>query len=210
MIDWSLEGPSTWHEPMEHNLSDELNSEQTRAQDLGEGSFSVSSALIFYALMGGFALVASVLLGVFDTAWFDYQQMDLILGISGASLYIISSQLYFKFSASARALKKEMVRLLGRLTPVQILMLTLGSAIGEELLFRGWLQSHFGLVLTSIGFGACHGGFIGRFLPWSIASTFAGLMFGGMMDVTGSLWGPILAHGVVNGVGLTLMRLEHE
>ena len=89
-------------------------------------------------------------------------------------------------------------------------MLTLGSAVGEELLFRGWLQSHFGLVVTSILFGACHGGFMGRFLPWSIASTFAGLMFGGMMQYTGSIVGPMIAHGVINGVGLTLMRMELE
>ena len=90
MIYVSLEGPSAWNETMENNLSDELNSEQAEEQDLRPGSFSVGSALIFYGLMGGLALVGSVLLGVFDAAWFDYQRMDMVLGLSGELLQRVS------------------------------------------------------------------------------------------------------------------------
>jgi membrane protease YdiL (CAAX protease family) len=86
-----------------------------------------------------------------------------------------------------------------------LLLLALASGVGEEVLFRGWLQAEVGLVGASLLFGAAHvwgreGGAYGLYA----AAMGAGL--GGLLAVTGSLWAPVLAHAVNNLLGFLALR----
>jgi hypothetical protein len=81
-------------------------------------------------------------------------------------------------------------------------------AIGEELLFRGVLQriftewfksAHWGIWISAFLFSAIHMQFFG-FLP----RMFLGLFFGYLLEATGSLWIPILAHFINNLTGVLL------
>ena len=88
-----------------------------------------------------------------------------------------------------------------------LLVIAIIPAIGEELLFRGYLQqkitqclgkSHVAIIITAILFSAIHMQFQG-FLP-----RFAlGLMLGYLFYWSGSLWLPIIAHLLNNAMTIT-------
>ena len=80
-------------------------------------------------------------------------------------------------------------------------------ALGEELLFRGVLQKqltkltgsvHWGIFIAAFCFSALHVQFFG-FFP----RLFMGMMFGYLLVWTGSLWIPIGAHLLNNGLAVT-------
>lgn len=100
-------------------------------------------------------------------------------------------------SISAAFINRPMSKL-----PVNLLMIALIPAIGEELLFRGVLQPeairitknvHCGIWLTSVLFGALHLQFY-TFLPRVIL----GSLFGYLLQYSRSLWYPIAAHFLNN------------
>jgi membrane protease YdiL (CAAX protease family) len=85
------------------------------------------------------------------------------------------------------------------MTTLDVVMLTLSSAIAEELLFRGWLAPLTGVVASSLLFGLMH------YTPrdkgmwsWIPAAFVMGLALGGMFELVGNLTAPIIAHAVIN------------
>jgi membrane protease YdiL (CAAX protease family) len=89
---------------------------------------------------------------------------------------------------------------------VNLLMIGVIAAIGEELIFRGLLQkllnqmlknAHLAILITAILFSAFHFQFF-SFLPRFIL----GLILGYLMYYGRSIWYPILAHFVNNAMGV--------
>ncbi|MCX7862781.1 MAG: CPBP family intramembrane metalloprotease [Bacteroidales bacterium] len=89
-----------------------------------------------------------------------------------------------------------------------ILLIAIIPAIGEELLFRGvfqrlfteWFKNiHWGIWFSAILFSAIHFQFFG-FLP----RLFLGVVFGYLLELTGSIWIPIATHLVNNLVGVLM------
>lgn len=89
---------------------------------------------------------------------------------------------------------------------VNLLMIGVIAAVGEELIFRGLIQRlliemirniHIGIILTAILFSAFHFQFF-SFLPRVIL----GLILGYLMVYGRSIWYPILAHFVNNAMGV--------
>jgi uncharacterized protein len=87
-----------------------------------------------------------------------------------------------------------------------LLLIAVIPAVGEELLFRGAIQKlfsqgtqshHWGIWIAAILFSALHMQFYG-FLPRMLM----GAMFGYLMVWSGSLWAPIFAHFINNGVAV--------
>jgi membrane protease YdiL (CAAX protease family) len=90
---------------------------------------------------------------------------------------------------------------------VNLILVAVIPALGEELLFRGVLQKqlskwtgniHWGIFISAALFSALHMQFFG-FFP----RLFLGVLFGYLLVWTGSLWVPILAHFVNNGIAVT-------
>jgi membrane protease YdiL (CAAX protease family) len=91
---------------------------------------------------------------------------------------------------------------------VNVLMVVLIPAFGEEFFFRGVLQKvfhrwfrnpHIAIVFVAIVFSAFHMQFYG-FLP-----RFAlGLLFGYLFWWSGNIWYPVIAHGINNFLPVTL------
>jgi hypothetical protein len=106
------------------------------------------------------------------------------------------------------------------------------SGFGEELVWRGYVQSRLnqvfhkpwqiagiqfgpGLIITSLLFGFFHA--FNTYDPaagraelawgWALFTTFSGLMFGLLREKTGSLLAPGLAHGLPDAVGEALGKL---
>ena len=83
-----------------------------------------------------------------------------------------------------------------------IVVLTLCSAISEEVFFRGVLQPEVGVVAASVTFGLLHP--LGAaYVAWATA---AGAGFGVLYLATGSLIAPAIAHGTYNLLALTYLR----
>ena len=108
-----------------------------------------------------------------------------------------------------RTIYRPLVRMLrSRVQGVRTLGLVglaVASGVGEEMLFRGWLQAEVGLVGASLLFGAAH--VWGREgWPYGLYAAVMGAGLGGLLIVTGSLWAPILAHGLNNLLGFLALR----
>ncbi len=89
-----------------------------------------------------------------------------------------------------------------------LLLLSVASGVGEELFFRGWLQTEAGIVTASLLFGAAHI-WDRRALPYGLYAAGMGGVLGVLFAQTGQgLWAPILAHTVNNLIGL--WALAHE
>ncbi len=92
------------------------------------------------------------------------------------------------------------------LSATEILVLALTSGLAEELFFRGAMQPALGLLGTSLIFGAVHTGPKRVFLWWSAWAFVMGLLFGAIFEATGVLWGPVLAHVLINERNMSFMK----
>ena len=96
---------------------------------------------------------------------------------------------------------------------VNLLIIAVIPAFGEELLFRGILQRifinwtrniHWGIIISAFLFSAFHMEFYAFFPRWLL-----GIMFGYMLVWTGSIWTPIFAHFLNNSIAVILYYLVH-
>ncbi len=175
-----------------------------------------SVALLIYVPLG---------LGAIAWAWYGQQRwawtlatprlsasyearlaISLALGLLLAWLIIASTPWLVERTAWARALHRELRPIVAPLSSMEILVLALASGLAEELFFRGAMQPVLGLVVTSILFGAAHTGPKRVFLAWSVWAFAVGLLFGVIFEVTGVLWGAVLAHALINARNIAYMK----
>lgn len=97
---------------------------------------------------------------------------------------------------------------------VNLIIIALLAAIGEELLFRGvilqlfveWFKNiHIAILVSAILFSALHLQFYG-FLPRMVL----GILFGYIFIWSGSLWLPIVLHFLFNGITVVAAYLFHK
>ncbi|MCH9806221.1 MAG: CPBP family intramembrane metalloprotease [Alphaproteobacteria bacterium] len=89
---------------------------------------------------------------------------------------------------------------------LMLLVAVVGAPLSEEILFRGYLQSALAksqlgfwgaALLTNTAWTALHAGYT---MTGLIDVFIAGLVFSWLLWRTGSLWVPIICHGLYNGV----------
>jgi membrane protease YdiL (CAAX protease family) len=97
-----------------------------------------------------------------------------------------------------RRLHAEFHALLGGLDSPQILLLSLLSAGGEEVLFRGVLQPRLGLWVATLLFAGLHFPLRRTLVPWTGFAFALGLALGALTLWSASLWPAILLHFLVN------------
>lgn len=95
-----------------------------------------------------------------------------------------------------------MSELLGPMTYRQCAGLALMSGFAEELLFRGALWGHLGLWGTTLLFGLVHVVPRRALAGYPLFAAVAGLLMGFLRDGSGSVFPPMLAHALVNGLNL--------
>ncbi len=110
--------------------------------------------------------------------------------------------------AWARHLHVSFHDLLGPLTGREIVILALGSSIGEELLFRGALLPWLGPWWQAVVFALLHVGPGRRFLPWTASALVLGAGFGWLAVWTTNLGAPIAAHFTINFLNLRFIVSE--
>jgi uncharacterized protein len=135
---------------------------------------------------------------------------SLLIGAAVGLAIVYLSRVLEENFAWAQYLAQELKSIVGPLNNKEIVMLALSSSLAEELIFRGLLQPAVGLWLSSAIFGLVHIGPHARFLSWALMAAGAGLAFGLILEFTGSLLGPILAHFLINFINLRHLVFEQE
>jgi hypothetical protein len=154
-------------------------------------------ALVFYLpmLAGGFWLRPPGVLRVGDWHRTLYSLSAAVIAI--LLLVQLSRWSSRRFDWGER-LKEEFRQALGPLSSREILWLSLLSGFGEEILFRGVLLSHAGLLASSALFGALHFPIRRSLWPWTVFATALGFSLAVLTVWAGSLWPAILIHLCVN------------
>ncbi len=124
--------------------------------------------------------------------------VSLALGLLLALAVVASTRLLVAHMHWARELQRELGAIVGDLSPRELTWLALLSGFSEELFFRGAMQPVLGLWFTSLIFGAVHVGPKRVFLAWSLWAFVMGLLLGAIFELTGVLWGAVLAHVWIN------------
>lgn len=121
------------------------------------------------------------------------------LGMAVGLAVVLLSRVMGRRSARARGAEEAFQEALQMVRPEDVFALAVMSALAEEIFFRGFLQPHLGLEVTALIFGLVHIPWDRRLLPWwSLAALVMGWVLGWMMEVTGTLLAPTLAHFTIN------------
>ena len=169
-----------------------------------------SRATLVLGLYGGLALFGLLLAagrGDADVyspypraAW--WHLVSPLLGLVLGLLVVLASRLAVARLGWARSLHRDFRALLGDVSSREIMILAVASSIGEEVLFRGALQPWLGLGPQAALFALLHVGPGRRFLPWTLWALVMGLVFGALVELTGDLGAPIVAHFTINFLNL--------
>lgn len=122
--------------------------------------------------------------------------------IAGGAAVIFLSRAVSRHTGWGRILHRFMHDALGSLGSREILWLSLLSAFGEEILFRGVLHPRLGLWVCALLFAGFHFPFQRILIPWTVFAFVMGLALGGLTDAFGSLWPAIVMHFMINHVNL--------
>ncbi|MDP9034761.1 MAG: CPBP family intramembrane metalloprotease [Myxococcota bacterium] len=167
-----------------------------------------------YASVGALGAAISFALGHDPTAchgWLGARGIASLLLSVGAGLClgaatIAVTRAMMRRTEWARALHVAMRPAVHGAGNATLFALSLASAAGEELLFRGLLVPFAGVVGSSLLFGVLHQ------IPgrgrwgWMAWATIMGLLLALLFKVTGSLAGPLLAHLAINHSNLRYLR----
>ena len=156
-----------------------------------------------YAAMLALAALIAALRGALRMPMLEVAACtSLALGLGFAAIVCGMTELLVRKTRWARRMRLEFRGFVGGASWRQILVLALASSIAEECLFRGALQPWLGLWVTSLLFAAVHFVPTRALMLWSVWAGLVGLVLGLVAEETGSLLGPLLAHGLINGINL--------
>jgi membrane protease YdiL (CAAX protease family) len=132
--------------------------------------------------------------------------VSLGIGVCVGGVTVAATRVLVRRTAWARALHSELRPAVEHAGDGWLVAVAAASALGEELLFRGLLVPTIGVVLQAVVFGALHQVRGRGRWGWMMWATLMGLLFGGIFALTGSLVGPLAAHGIINGQNLRFLR----
>jgi uncharacterized protein len=176
------------------------------------GPASVAYALVAVGALGighGFARGS---LFAYQEPWLpltggESHAFSLVLGGAFAALVVVGTRVLVENVTWARNLHRDLRPMTLRLDGAGIVAIATLSAFAEELVFRGLLMPWLGLLPQALLFGVVHAQLSGpsRWV-WVAWASVVGLALGGIFGVSGSLLGPMLAHGLINGLNLVYLR----
>jgi uncharacterized protein len=132
---------------------------------------------------------------------------SIVLGGAFAALVVVGTRVLVENVTWARNLHRDLRPMTLRLDSAGVVAIATLSAFAEELVFRGLLMQWLGLLPQALVFGVVHAQLSGpsRWV-WAAWASVVGLALGAIFGVSGSLLGPMLAHGLINGLNLAYLR----
>ena len=172
------------------------------------------AAVLFESSLAGFALVMGLVTGVAVLGTFTFDLVDAGLGVAltlppVAFLFLFVNTQWAPLRRIRDALDTSFVPMFRHCSWDELLALALTAGVGEELLFRGWLQAWLdptagpwiSLIVTSIAFGLVH-----AVTPaYAVLATFIGLYLGGIQMATDNLLVAILVHALYDFVAFKVL-----
>jgi hypothetical protein len=179
---------------------------------MSRNSRLVPIAAAFY----GPIFLLAVVWGWLRDLWPQWWTLDSALEISaaiqaGCLLGLLGVGISWQLTRSVpgiRLLSDRIGMVLAGQTGRYALALALFSSIGEEFLFRGCLQSEFGLWPATVLFAIVHVGNERLWLWWTATAFVAGIGLGVLYEHYGGLLAPILMHFVINAINIHLLALR--
>jgi membrane protease YdiL (CAAX protease family) len=191
-------------------------------------------ALLFEGGLGALALLIGWLLGHWPAIGIDVSRWTTLsaaapqlaaaaYGLLATAPLLAALYLIDRFPVGPlrglRQLAEELIpRMFAGASVLQLALVSLAAGAGEELLFRGlvqaglsgWIGEPYGpwiaLAAASALFGVCH--WLNS--TYAAAAALAGLYFGLLLWLTGSLWTPLVAHASYDFLALLyLIRPNH-
>ena len=168
----------------------------------------VKQAALFY----GFLVVLSALWNGLRGREFSFAgsiPTSVLIGFATAVGTVSLGILVYRLVPVMRQIAEELApNLVDGVSRVNLVLVSLFSGIGEEVLFRGAVQEEFGLVVAALAFGLVHIGPDRRYLVWTVWAIFAGFLFGALYNFSGGLLAPIVAHTTHNAATFLLWKLS--
>jgi hypothetical protein len=163
-------------------------------------------AWFFYLLLAASAVVwIGMRRGTIGVAtFFDPSRwyLDVVWGAAAGLALVGLWWIVGRHFAAARRFEDLLSGLLGSLDAAQAIGLALLSGFAEELFFRGAVQDTWGFWIASALFAALHTGRDRGMLIWTAFALVAGLLFGGLVLLSGNLLAAMVAHVLVNAINL--------
>ena len=162
---------------------------------------------------GGAAIMALALARYFNITLFPLSinvTGDILAGTAAA----LPPFLFFMFSVSDKAGKlpligplrlkviTEIKEIFDNMNLAELVVISLLAGIGEEMLFRGVLQTHFGIIIASIVFGLMHSVSV----AYVIVTIIMGLYIGIIFESGGSLLVPMQLHFIYDLAALVYLK----
>lgn len=167
----------------------------------------VALAAVFYAALLFVAAVVGTLAGRDVFALGDSVLFGLLVGVIVASGTVALGIFVYRLSPALRRLSDELApHLVDGARWRDLVLVSIFSGVGEEVLFRGALQPEIGLVAASLLFGILHVGPDRRYLVWTLWAVGAGFLFGFLYAWTGGILAPATAHVLHNAATLLLWK----
>jgi hypothetical protein len=167
-------------------------------------------ALVGEGLLAGLAIVWIRLRGL--TVGAGDPVLGLELGIGAAALLAGVNYAVLRLAPpirpvrAIRSLYRETLRpLFAEVSPIEVAGISLAAGVGEELLFRGAVQTEFGLIVASVVFGLAHIGGRGS-IVFGLWVAVMGLGLGGLAQAAGGLLAPVVAHVVYDAAAISYIR----
>ncbi|CAN5910640.1 type II CAAX endopeptidase family protein [soil metagenome] len=170
----------------------------------------VRHAALFY---GALAVAAAIWTGLRDREFAVTKSLpvSLVLGAVTAAATIGLGVLLYRMMPTMRQIADELApTLVDGVDRTSLLMISIFSGIGEEMLFRGAMQPEFGLVVAALVFGLVHIGPDRRYLVWTAWAVVAGFLFGFLYELSGGLLAPVIAHATHNSATFLLWKRSRK
>ena len=135
---------------------------------------------------------------------------DLGIGLGAGALLCGGWEIARRLLPQPLLIERHFAEVLGPMTRSEAVVLALLSAIAEELFFRGALQDSFGMWPAAALFSLLHLGPGREFRLWTLFAAVAGIVLGALVLWRGALLAAIVAHGLVNAVGLSRLAGPEE
>ncbi len=170
-------------------------------------------------------IIPQMILLTISTLWIYFDSKNLLLPylkkinltilIAGLTIGIILALFGFAFYKWMKARKKFRVIVelfenvlspaFSSLKTRDVIILSMVSGFSEEIFFRGLIYTHFGILISSLGFGILH--MPGpKYWIYAVWATLSGALFCILLNFSGSLWLPITAHITNNIIGMIILK----
>jgi membrane protease YdiL (CAAX protease family) len=135
----------------------------------------------------------------------------LALGVGSAGgLFLVGlSEVLILGTPWAKNIEVEFARFMSDQRGWEIVVLSVLSAVGEELFFRGAVQGALGVAAATIIFGVVHWPVTSKLVAWPLFATGAGALMGVQAIWMDGLVAPIMTHFLVNLVRFWRIRSKY-